>query len=548
MKKITFFTLSLIALMFTPEALALDVSVRAINARPSDEYSPKTAWELGYTGKGVNIAVIDTGVDEEHADLNGKSVAGVDFTIPETFLTPRNGEFNPDDNAGHGTLCAGIGLGSGKKDEQYKGVAPDSKLLDLKTNTDGRQLGSQTQTVQQHTEAILEAFDWVINNKDTFEIDVISISESCGGFSDGSDPLGQKANQVVESGVVMVTAAGNQHSDGYDGFRSFRAADHTITVGAIDDKNTILREDDAIADFSNWGPRLNDNDDNPYDEMKPDVVAPGRNIIGPCNSERRIETTGYRESGGTSFACPHVAGVVALMLEANQELNPFHVKEILHITAEPRGEPSYPDLNRKYNLGYGYGLLDAYAAVKLALETDATSTDPFKIVFISSLRDGIEINGSVRVEGRAFAKQGDIDDIEVRVDNGSWKKVNVENQGKWYNWFFMLDTAKYKNGNHSISVRTTTDDMHSFEDKIYFTTSNPDNGRGIRKNLPSSKTMGVMLIIIVAGTVGIYEYKTKKLSNILKRQKAKGENKKEENGNSARTPLDYGKKLEKRAG
>jgi subtilisin family serine protease len=151
------------------------------------------------------------------------------------------------------------------------------------------------------------------------------------------------------------------------------AASKVITVGATDDKNTITRTDDIIADYSSRGPRKDNNDDDPYDELKPDVVAPGTNII-QAEYDRIGDGSGngYGDRGsGTSYASPNVAGVVALMLEVNPDLTPTQIKDILHQTAEQRGAPEYPDYpypHNKWNRSYGYGVVDAYEAVKAAID------------------------------------------------------------------------------------------------------------------------------------------------------------------------------------
>ena len=131
--KIIITTIILLALisLAVPHSSALDVSCRAIKARPSDVYSPNTAWELGYTGKGINIAMLDSGVDDGHPSLDGKFVAGAEFTKGSS-TKPTDGSYNPDDNSGHGTACAGVAMGTGESEGAYMGVAPDAKLIDVK--------------------------------------------------------------------------------------------------------------------------------------------------------------------------------------------------------------------------------------------------------------------------------------------------------------------------------------------------------------------------------------------------------------------------------
>ena len=112
-----------------------DVANPAVKVRESPEYSPCTVWEMGYKGKGINICVLDTGVDNGHPTFSGRFVAGADFTKPRSRLFPRDGSFDPDDVYGHGTTCAGIALGSGASDGKYAGNAPEAGLIDGRVGT-----------------------------------------------------------------------------------------------------------------------------------------------------------------------------------------------------------------------------------------------------------------------------------------------------------------------------------------------------------------------------------------------------------------------------
>jgi len=351
---------------------ALDISISAVKGRDSDMYSPETVWDMGYTGKGVNIAVIDSGIDDDHPDLQGKFIAGVDLTQLESPVAPRDGSYNPDDNDGHGTACTGCVMANGTdSDGIYKGSAPAAGLVDIKV-TRGLEHGAYTSRIIKGGNEVFDtAFDWAIDHKEEFNIRIISIS--LGTPPENSNGTGERSlavKRAVESGIVVISAAGNEGPDN-EGFYGSDGADEIITVGATDDYNTITRKDDKIAFFSSVGPRANDGDENPYDELKPDVVAPGVDINTLRNSFTSAPPSGYSEVSGTSFSCPIVAGVVALMLEANPDLTPAGVKNILHIIAEQRGTPNYPNYpypHNKWNRSYGYGIIDAYEAVKMAVE------------------------------------------------------------------------------------------------------------------------------------------------------------------------------------
>jgi len=330
----------------------LDVSARAVKARPSTEYSD--VWEkLGVDGTGVNIAILDTGVDDEHESLNGKYIAGVDCT-GSTDL-----EFNPNDQSSydvfHGTHVAGIAMGTGGTSGIYKGVAPGAGLIDVRVLNEK---GEGT------TESVIRGIEWCIANKDKYNIKVMSLSLGSDSNSNGKDAQSQAVNAAVEAGIVVVVAAGNDGEEGY--INSPGAADNAITVGALFDHNTVNREDDTVASYSNRGPRLDDGDSDPYDELKPDLTAPGT-YIWSAKGSNGTASNEYHQLSGTSMAAPHVAGIVALMLQANPNLTPSDVKQILHETAESRGLPYNPGLSDKYNTGFGWGIVDAYDAVQRAL-------------------------------------------------------------------------------------------------------------------------------------------------------------------------------------
>lgn len=330
----------------------LNVSSSAVKAKPSTNYA--SVWEdLGVDGTGVNIAILDTGVDDEHESFTGKYVAGVDTTGPADL------EFNPNDQSDydtfHGTHAAGIAMGTGGVAQTYRGVAPGAGLIDVRV-LDSKGEGT--------SESVIRGIEWVIANKDIYNIKVMSMSLGSDSNSNGTDAQSQAVNQAVQAGIVVVVAAGN---DGEEGFiNSPGAADGAITVGALFDHGSVNRGDDTVASYSNQGPRLDDGDSDPYDELKPDITAPGSFIVSAKGSNGTASND-YHSLSGTSMATPHVAGIVALMLEANQNLTPAEVREILHETAEAKGIPYDPSLSDKYNTSFGWGMVDAYAAVQRAM-------------------------------------------------------------------------------------------------------------------------------------------------------------------------------------
>jgi len=190
--------LALISLS-VPKGSCLDVSCRAIKARPSDVYSPNTAWGLGYTGKGINIAMLDSGVDDEHESLKGKFVAGVDVT-EEGTTKPKDGTYNPDDKAGHGTGCASIAMGTGGSEGTYKGVAPDAKLIDVRC--------FYKPTDRNLAQYFVKGIEWCIQHKDEFNIDIISISAGDEDYTDGSDAWSRRWIKLLNRALLLFMPLG----------------------------------------------------------------------------------------------------------------------------------------------------------------------------------------------------------------------------------------------------------------------------------------------------------------------------------------------------
>ena len=466
MKKLNFavgLTLILILLFQIPHCSALDVSCRAIKARDSDPpplgYGNQNAWMLGYTGEGIVIAIIDTGVDDDHESLKGKFIAGVDFTKPFNPITnPDDGSVNPDDEYGHGTATASIAMGTGGTEKKYMGVAPDAKLIDVK----------EGQLVI--TERNKNAIQWCIDHKNTDwdgngpglydGIDII-VLVGAGGTSgednsDGQDDWSMLVNKAVENGIVVVCVAGNWGPDN-EGFYAPVAADKAITVGSVDDKNTVNRNNDEIAKSSSRGPRKDDGDDDPYDELKPDVVAPGVNIMAAkFNTENE-----YREASGTSFSCPHVAGVSALMLQANPDLKPTAdrnpIQEILRKTAESRGTPDsnlrYGGSDSYYNKSYGWGIMDAYEAVKAALAWEP-SPEPNKIptVTIDSPKNNTKVSNTITISGTALDTDGNVSNVELKTDENSWFNISIVSANS-LTWNYSWNTKDVENGMHTIYAK-----------------------------------------------------------------------------------------------
>ena len=443
--------LALISLA-VPHSSALDVSCRAIKARESNRYSPNTAWDLGYTGKGINIAMLDSGVDDGHPSLDGKFVAGAEFTKGSS-TKPTDGSYNPDDNSGHGTACAGVAMGTGGSEGTYMGVAPDAKLIDVKC--------FQQPTDKDLSQNFVKGIEWCIQHKDEFSIDIISVSAMDVDHTDGSDAWSRAMDKAVDAGIVVVQAVGNDGPDN-EGLTT-PCSDKAIVVGAIDTKNTINRNNDEIADLSSRGPRDDDNDDDSYDELKPDVVAPGASITTCDYVLIGQDATGYHtySPGGTSLAAPHVAGVVALMLEANPALKPTPernpIQEILRKTAESRGKPDsdlrYEGGDSYYNRSYGWGIVDAYEAVKAAL-TWSPPPEPniLPSISITSPGNNAKVSDIVTISGTASDSDGSVTNVELKFDDNDWFNVPIVSASS-LEWNYTWNTKDVENGMHTIYAK-----------------------------------------------------------------------------------------------
>ncbi|MFH8988868.1 S8 family peptidase [Streptomyces sp. NPDC017940] len=274
---------------------SLDKSVKQIGA-------PK-AWEAGYDGKGVKIAVLDTGVDATHPDLKDQVVGAEDFTpSPDT-----------KDRVGHGTHVASTAAGTGAKNGAYKGVAPGAKILNGKVLDD---------TGSGDDSGIIAGIDWAAAQG----ADVVNLS--LGGLdTPGVDPLEAQIDKVsADKGILFAVSAGNSGSPGSVG--SPGSADAALTVGAVDDA-------DKLAPFSSRGPRVGDG------AIKPDVTAPGVDITAAAAPGSEIEREvgqspeGYLTISGTSMAAPHVAGAAALLKQQHPDWKQPELKGALTASTKP---------------------------------------------------------------------------------------------------------------------------------------------------------------------------------------------------------------------
>jgi serine protease AprX len=302
------------------------------------------AWDLGYTGAGVTVAVLDSGIApvNDLTQPTSRLLASVDFV---------DGGTAHRDPGGHGTHVAGIIAGNGyDSDGALKGVAPEANIVSVRViNEHGKARAS----------AIIAGIQWCVANRDTYNIRVMNLS--LGGTPSGSyknDLLAAAVEMAWKAGIVVVTAAGN-HGPGSSSISSPGHDPFNIAVGALDDKGTPDPSDDEVPYFSARGPTLDGN-------SKPDILAPGRKIIslysvssyldGALPGRRMLSRLSrpYFRLTGTSMAAPVVSGVVALLLQKKPSLKPDQVKSILTDTAHSVSGSSDT---------VGAGVVDAYAAL-----------------------------------------------------------------------------------------------------------------------------------------------------------------------------------------
>lgn len=304
---------------------SLDVSVPQVGA--------PTAWQQGYDGTGVTVAVLDTGVDATHPDLTGKVTETQNFSDAATA----------EDKQGHGThvasTVAGTGAASGGA---RKGVAPGAKIVSGKVLNDNG----------------AGALSWIIAGMEWAASRAPIVSMSLGGDpgnNDGTDPMSRALNALTAStGTLFVVAAGN-HPPGRPAVSAPAVADAALAVGAVD-------RNDALAPFSNYGPREGDS------AIKPEITAPGTDIgaaRAAGTSIGRVIDDHYTRLNGTSMATPHVSGAAAILAQRNRSWHAAELKSALMATAKPTdGLTAYQQ---------GTGRLDVAAAITSPIQVDQTN-------------------------------------------------------------------------------------------------------------------------------------------------------------------------------
>ncbi|MFF3467078.1 S8 family serine peptidase [Streptomyces sp. NPDC002619] len=309
----------------------LDGKVTADLAESTAQIGAQQVWAEGNTGKGVKVAVLDSGVDAEHPDLAGQVDTSASFVPYEEDVTDYNG---------HGTHVASTIAGTGSaSDGMERGVASGARLAIGKVlDTEGR--GQESW--------IIAGMEWAAQDQ---HAKVISMS--LGGGGDATDPMSQTVDRLSkETGALFVIAAGN---GGPKSISSPGAADAALTVGAVDSA-------DRLADFSSQGPRGGDAG------LKPELTAPGVDILA-ARSHYRRGSGYYTTMSGTSMATPHVAGAAALLASEHPDWSGAQLKEAL--VSSVKATPSYTPYQA------GAGRLDALKAVHATVFATASASSGF---------------------------------------------------------------------------------------------------------------------------------------------------------------------------
>ena len=307
---------------------------------------------LPVSGRNVTVAVLDTGIDGTLADLTGHVLQNVKLADTQSasigFTEPVNVENlpNTDQAYGHGTFVAGLIAGNGTRSGgKYGGIAPGANLLGLGAG-------------DLNLSFVLAGFDYLLTRGASLNVRVVNCSFSAETVFDLNDPVNVATKMLTDRGVNVVFSAGNTGS-GQHSLNPYAIAPWVISVGATDERGKLA----SFSSRGDFGSAL----------FRPTLVAPGVNVVSLRSTGTNITGTSsavvgadtsrlsaselpfYTTASGTSFSAPQVAGTIALMLEANPQLTPGQVRDILQRTATPL--PNY------YQHEVGAGMLNAHAAV-----------------------------------------------------------------------------------------------------------------------------------------------------------------------------------------
>ncbi len=413
----------------------------------------------GYTGSGIQVAVVDTGIDTEHPDLQDNYLGGYDFV---------NDDSDPSDDNGHGTHVAGT-IAAVDNTVGVIGVAPEAGLYALKVlNNRGSGFLSD----------IAAGIQWAMLGPDGTEdtgdeAEVVSLSL---GASSGTTTLQTAVDNAYAAGLLVVAAAGNAGSTSILYPAKYGSV---IAVSATDIS-------DNLASFSNYGNEI-------------EIAAPGVNIYSTMPTyDVYLTTSGppkwryskeYDYMSGTSMACPHVSGVAALVYEAGPSddsgVNGLadEVRKILQDNAEDLGDSGWDS-------EFGHGLVDAEASVGGGSGTSPT-------VSIASPIDGSTVSGTVTITADASDSDGTVSSVQFLVDDIPLSTDNDGSDG----WSASWDSTGVTDGEYMLKAVATDNDDNTASDSVTVTTDNVNDPPTVSWVNPSDgNTVGGSVTIQIDAT------------------------------------------------
>jgi serine protease AprX len=391
---------------------------------------------LGPGPQAPAIAIVDSGIDATKlADFGTRVVAHVNLSSSPAVNT---------DDQGHGTMVAGIAAGASALNP---GIAQNAPLVDVRTaDKDGMSYASD----------VIEAADWILQNKDQYNIKVANFSMS--GASDTSfrfDPLNKAVEKLWFNGVTVVVAAGNHGSETGPVSMAYAPGNDpfVITVGAVDQHQNMDAYDDTRAPWSAYG----------YTSdgfSKPDLVAPGRYMVMPIPVTSTIAQTvpdrvtdplnGYMWMSGTSFAAPVVAGAAAQILARHPDWGPDEVKGALMLTSQYLGGVDWQEA--------GVGEIDAYGAASLDFTPPNPNENLYTFVETDTTTGGRTFNEAswanhVATEASwASASWASASWASASWANASWASASWSSAS----WANNVDSAMQPTATYSESTRTSS--------------------------------------------------------------------------------------------
>ena len=476
--------------------------------------------DFGFDGTGSVVAILDTGVRGDHEGLNDMDdepfTMGCDQPDPDptnpnpipidcdpkiiafydsVFTDSEQDPSTSYDSGTHGSHVAGIaaGTGGGQVDPtsglKYIGAAPGAFLINLLACCDG------------DIEDVIQGAQWAIENKDKYGIDIVTSSLGEQQLeihfdNDGSSAWSRQMDSVVEAGIITTLSAGNEFGGatfaGCNTIDSPGDANLPVTVASLD-------KDLGLAIYSSRGYTSDG-------RVKPDVATIGSSIMAPDAAT----SDGYTSQSGTSMATPLMAGIAALMVEANPDITPTEFKDIISAHSIERdlqllGDPGFNDcsiLETRPDNEFGFGQADPVAFVEAAGSIDRSLNVSMDVETLQ------QIGNESYISGTASGVAPGMGLVEVRVGGGIWKGA-ADLSGDWSQWRVKLDPHD-QSGNSTIYARllVSEDSISPIDSRRVIlvdgvVSSGPS---GDLKNLPSSVFWIPFIVsIAIIGIVSVRE-------------------------------------------